>query len=119
MPLVIQQHLKCIVDLDGVIGEDDSPQTQYYQWVTFVFAIQAAVFYMPYKIWSCLEGGLIASFGTEAKNKVMVSKDADLEDNTLVLEALTDKFVKYFKCVFHRNTWYFGYFVCCKFNFQF
>ena len=104
----------CIVDQDGVIDENTAPQTQYYQWVTFVFAIQAAVFYMPFKIWSALEGGLIASFGTEAKNKVMVSKDADLEDECLVLEVLTDRFVKYFKCVFHRNTWYFLYFVLCK-----
>ena len=110
--------MKCIVDQDKVINEDTAPQTQYYQWVTFVFAIQAAVFYMPYKIWSALEGGLIASFGTEAKSKVMVSRDADIDDECLVLEAMTDRFVKYFKCVFHRNTWYFAYFVCCKFFFM-
>ena len=73
---------------------------------------------MPYKIWSSLEGGLIASFGTDAKSKVMVSKDVDIEDECLVLEALTDKYVKYFKCVFHRNTWYFLHFVLCKFRFQ-
>ena len=72
---------------------------------------------MPYKIWSSLEGGLIASFGTDAKSKVMISKDADGDDESLVLEALTDKFVKYFKCVFHRNTWYFGYFVSCRHQF--
>jgi len=114
IPSEYQPHMKCIVDQDKVINEDTAPQTQYYQWVTFVFAIQAAVFYMPYKIWSALEGGLIASFGTEAKSKVMVSRDADIDDECLVLEAMTDRFVKYFKCVFHRNTWYFAYFVCCE-----
>eukprot|EP00092_Neocalanus_flemingeri_P010764 GFUD01011593.1.p1 GENE.GFUD01011593.1~~GFUD01011593.1.p1 ORF type:complete len:526 (+),score=111.55 GFUD01011593.1:72-1649(+) len=114
IPSQYQAHMKCIVDQSGVVSEDTAPETQYYQWVTFVFAIQAAVFYMPFKIWSALEGGLIASFGTDAQSKVMVSKDADLGDGSLVLEALTDKFVKYFKCVFHRNTWYFGYFVSCE-----
>jgi len=114
IPSQYQAHMGCIVDQDGVIDEKTAPETQYYQWVTFVFALQAAVFYLPYKIWNSLEGGLVASFGTDAKNKVMVSKDANLDDESLVLEALTDKFVKYFKCVFHRNTWYFGYFVSCE-----
>jgi len=117
IPPEYQPHMKCIVDQDyrnQTEFESLAPQTQYYQWVTFVFAIQAAVFYMPYKIWSALEGGLIASFGTDAKSKVMVSRDADIDDECLVLEAMTDRFVKYFKCVFHRNTWYFAYFVCCE-----
>ena len=35
-----QAHVKCIVDLDGVESEDDAPDTSYYQWVTFMFAIQ-------------------------------------------------------------------------------
>ena len=32
--------MKCIVDLDGIESEDDAPDTSYYQWVTFMFAIQ-------------------------------------------------------------------------------
>ena len=35
-----QAHVKCIVDLDGVESADDAPDTSYYQWVTFMFAIQ-------------------------------------------------------------------------------
>ena len=113
-----------------------NPQTRYYQWVTFIFAIQvdiflpdvnnssdpfphswqAAVFYMPYKIWATLEGGLMASFGTDARRKVLVSRDSKLEDEDLVLELVADRFVKYFKCVFHRNTWYYAQFICCKFR---
>ena len=41
----------------------------------------------------------MASFGTDAKNKIMVSRDSELGDNSLVLEAISDRFVKYFKCV--------------------
>ena len=55
----------------------------------------------------------MASFGTDAKSKIMVSRDTELGEESLVLEAIADRFVKYFKCVFHRNTWYFAYFVCC------
>ena len=112
-----QSHVGCIVDKihpNKKLMEEYNPQTQYYQWVTFVFAIQAAVFYLPYKIWYMLEGGLMASFGSDAKTKVMVSKDCDLDDECLVLEAVVDRFVKYFKCVFHRNTWYYAYYICCK-----
>ena len=56
----------------------------------------------------------MASFGTDAKNKIMVSRDSELGDNSLVLEAISDRFVKYFKCVFHRNSWYFINFCACK-----
>jgi hypothetical protein len=32
--------MKCIVDQSDYSGEEDAPQTSYYQWVTFFFAIQ-------------------------------------------------------------------------------
>ena len=32
--------MKCIVDQSDYSGEEDAPQTGYYQWVTFFFAIQ-------------------------------------------------------------------------------
>ena len=54
------------------------------------------------------------SFGTDARRKVLVSRDSKLEDEDLVLEMVADRFVKYFKCVFHRNTWYYAQFICCK-----
>ena len=55
----------------------------------------------------------MASFGTDAKSKIMVSRDTELGEESLVLEAIADRFVKYFKCVFHRNSWYFISFVTC------
>ena len=54
------------------MSSDDAPDTSYYQWVTFMFCIQAALFYLPYRIWSALEGGVLASFGTDGKTPVMI-----------------------------------------------
>lgn len=118
IPQAYQRHFGCTVDQvdqDGNIleSEDKAPDTAYYQWVTFVFAIQAAVFFFPYKIWSALEGGLLAAFGTDAKTPIMISEDAQYDDG-VVMEAVTEKFVKYFKSIFHHNSWYFGYFVACE-----
>ncbi len=59
--------MKCIADMNGVTNEDDAPDTSYYQWITFVTVFQAALFYMPHKIWKYLEGGLMYSFGGEAR----------------------------------------------------
>jgi len=114
IPGEYQAHFGCIVDQDGLESKDDAPDTAYYQWVTFVFAIQAAIFYIPYKIWATLEGGLLSSFGTEGKTPVILSEDAKYDDG-VVMEAVVEKFVKYFKSIFHHNSWYFGYFVACEF----
>lgn len=120
IPQRYQRHFGCIVDQinsktgEPILSEDDAPDTSYYQWVTFVFAIQAAIFYIPYKIWSTLEGGLLSAFGTEAKGPILISEEAKYDDG-VVMEAVVEKFVKYFKSIFHHNNWYFGYFVSCEF----
>jgi len=114
IPPQYQAHLKCIVDLEGVESDDDAPDTSYYQWVTFMFAIQAAIFFLPYKVWSALEGGLIASFGSDGKSPIMISEDAKYDDG-VVQEAVIEKFVKYFKSIFHHNSWYFASYVFCEF----
>ena len=44
----------------------------------------------------------------------MISEDAKYDDG-VVQEAVVEKFVKYFKAIFHHNSWYFGYFVTCEF----
>jgi len=114
IPVEYQPHLKCIVEQEGVQSADDAPDTSYYQWVTFMFAIQAAIFFLPYKIWTALEGGLLASFGTDGKTPVMVTEDANYDDG-VVQEAVVEKFVKYFKAILHHNSWYFASFVFCEF----
>lgn len=78
--------MKCIVDQYNDVtnrkyeSADDAPDTSYYQWVVFVFALQAAIFYLPFKLWTLLEGGLVSSFGTDGKSPVMLSEDAKYDD---------------------------------------
>merc|ERR1719438_141227 len=55
----------------------------------------------------------MASFGTDGKSPVMITEDAKYDDG-VVMEAVSEKFVKYFKSIFHHNSWYFGYFVVCE-----
>eukprot|EP00092_Neocalanus_flemingeri_P088589 GFUD01111947.1.p1 GENE.GFUD01111947.1~~GFUD01111947.1.p1 ORF type:complete len:294 (+),score=80.07 GFUD01111947.1:73-882(+) len=43
----------------------------------------------------------------------MVSEDAEYDDG-VVQEAVIEKFVKYFKAIFHHNSWYFASFVFCE-----
>jgi len=62
IPKEYQPHLKCIVDQEGMESEDDAPDTAFYQWVTFMMALQAAIFYLPYRVWAALEGGLLNQF---------------------------------------------------------
>ena len=127
IPAEYQPHLKCIVDQEG-LSSDDAPDTTFYQWVTFIMALQvrlqtqtnnsglssqAAIFYMPYKIWAALEGGLMAQFGSDGKSLVMVRAEAQYEDG-VVMEAVLEKFVKYFKSIFHHNSRYLTYYLICK-----
>jgi len=89
--------------------------TSYYQWVSFMFCFQALIFFIPYKIWSSLEGGLMASFGTEGRARVMFSKDAGVNHGGVVKEAVVEKFVTYYLSIWHRNSWYWYQFVACEF----
>jgi len=112
IPQEYQAHMKCIVDLDGVESKDDAPDTSYYQWVTFVMMVQAGTFMLPYRIWRALEGGLIEEFGSEAKTKIILEEEYG--EDSLVMDQLVDKYVKFFRAIWHRNNWYFFMFVLCE-----
>ena len=43
-----------------------------FQWVTFVLMFQAASFILPYKLWQCMEGGLLAEFGLDANSRILL-----------------------------------------------
>ena len=55
-------------------NDEDVPTTSYYQWVSLVLLVQAGSFVLPYKLWKMLEGGLMKSFGTEGKLKIMLGE---------------------------------------------
>ena len=57
----------------------------------------------------------MASFGTDGKSPVMIAEDMKYDDG-VVMEAVVEKFVKYFKSILHHNAWYFGYFMLCEYN---
>ena len=55
----------------------------------------------------------MAEFGQEAQSRVLVRR-ALQEDATDTLESLVDKWIKYFRATFHRNTGYAVQFFMCK-----
>ena len=57
--------------------------------------------------------GLMAEFGQEAQSRVLVRR-ALQEDAADTLECLVDKWIKYFRATFHRNTGYAVQFFFCK-----
>lgn len=115
IPPEYQPHLRCIVDQENFRDSrfENTPDTSFYQWVTFVMAIQASIFYLPYKIWSALEGGLLQQFGRDGANKLLLRSELKYEDG-VVMEAVVEKFVKYFKSIHHHNSWYFAYYMACE-----
>ena len=54
----------------------------------------------------------MAQFGSEGKSLVMVRAEAQYEDG-IVLEAVLEKFVKFYKSIFHHNSWYLTYYLIC------
>ena len=74
---------------------------------------QAGTFVLPHKAWKVMEGGLIKSFGDDGRSPIMLREDLKYDDG-VVLEAVVEKFVKYFKSVLHHNNWYFAKYVCCE-----
>jgi len=109
-----QVHMKCIVDLEGIESEDDAPDTSYYQWVTFFLLFQAGLFILPGKLWKIMEGGMIESFGLEGKQMILLTEDAKY-DEAVTMEAVVEKYVKYFRSTLHHNNLYFFKFVVCEF----
>ena len=61
----IQPTLKCFVESDN---ETDSQEINYYQWLSIVQILQAAVFLLPYLTWKKLEFGVL-QFILDCKGK--------------------------------------------------
>ena len=73
--------------------------------------VQAGAFYLPYKVWVALEGGLLEEFGMDAKSGILLKEDYG---SALALESVVDKYVKYFRSILHRNNYYFGKYMVCE-----
>ena len=79
----------------GPQEQEGGPTTSYYQWVSLTLLLQAGSFVLPYKLWKMMEGGLVKSFGTEGKLKVMLGDDEEHVGGVLRTKAI-EKFVYYF-----------------------
>jgi len=61
----------------GIAQPTATPDTSFYQWVPFFLILQASLFIIPMKIWKSAEGGLVASFGKDAKQIVILKGDSE------------------------------------------
>jgi len=92
-----------------------TPDTSFYQWVPFFLILQASLFYIPRKIWKSAEGGLVASFGKDAKQIVILKGDSENQGKGgLVKEDIARKYSSYFHSILHHNTGYFIQFFLCE-----
>jgi len=93
-----------------------TPDTAFYQWVPFVLVLQAALFYIPRRIWKSCEGGLIESFGKEAKTIVILKGDSEnqVKKGSVLKEDVARKYSSYFQSILHHNTGYFAQFLICE-----
>jgi len=94
-----------------------TPDTSFYQWVPFVLVLQAALFYIPRKIWKTCEGGLIASFGRDAKRLVILKGDFESGEEKgggQMKEEIARKYSAYFQSILHHNNGYFLTFLVCE-----
>lgn len=69
------------------------------------------MFYAPRKLWKSFEGGLMESFGKDAKRGVMLADDsAAAESSTeaaIRREAVAKKYATFFQSTLHHNNGYF------------
>ena len=54
--------------------EEETGTTVFYQWITFVLAIHAAMLRFPYMIWKAQEDGYMKSFYADGQGKSIENK---------------------------------------------
>ena len=74
--------------------------------------VQAGTFMLPYRIWRALEGGLMEEFGQDAKTAIIL--DEEYGEEAVVMNSLVEKYVKFYRSIWHRNNWYFFTFFICE-----
>jgi len=91
-----------------------TPDTSFYQWVPFVLVLQAALFYIPRRIWKNSEGGLMATFGKTGVDSLLNRRDQEPEDSGVVEDGVRKQSM-YFINTLHHNSGYYLTFVFCEF----
>ena len=67
--------------IQGLVeAEDASPDTEYYQWVPFLFVVNALIFLIPKNLWKWAEGGFIKSLVTDQTKSKHVSQNIQTGD---------------------------------------
>jgi len=99
----------------GIAQPTATPDTSFYQWVPFFLILQASLFIIPMKIWKSAEGGLVASFGKDAKQIVILKGDSENQcKGSIIKEDIARKYSSYFHSILHHNTGYFIQFFLCE-----
>jgi len=100
-----QKHMNC-VSRDVT---EDNKSVVFYQWVTFMLLINAAIFRIPYIIWKLCEGGLMKSFCSE-DTKSLYGRGK--KDDVTVKELLVEKACFFNKLRGQMGWYYFTFFSC-------
>jgi len=94
-----------------------TPDTAFYQWVPFMLVLQAALFYIPRRIWKSCEGGLMETFGKDARHVVILKGDRNNQiekGGSVIKEEVARKYSTYFQSILHHNNGYFAQFLFCQ-----
>jgi len=102
----------CDIDLEDRKEKqaDQKPDTVYYQWVPFIFLLNAVVFTIPYFFWRWSEGGFIKGFlveGNQAKNVCQSIDDPERRD-------LAKSQARYFRMKMRSHECVFWRLVACE-----
>jgi len=101
----------CDIDLEERSkAKDQKPDTVYYQWVPFIFLLNAVVFTTPYFFWRWSEGGFIKGFlveGNQAKNVCQNIDDPERRD-------LAKSQARYFRMKMRSHECVFWRLVACE-----
>jgi len=113
-----QKHFGCVLrtsdcDENGANCEQtESGTTVFYQWITFVLAIHAALLRFPYMIWKAQEDGYMKSFYADGQGKSIENKT---KKGDKTLKDLANKEALFFTKVHNKMYEYYFTFVFCEF----
>jgi len=114
-----QKHFGCVLKTDCTIKNKDgnceqktkSGTTVFYQWITFVLAIHAAMLRFPYMIWKTQEDGYMKSFYADGQGKSIENKTKKGDG----LKELANKEAIFFTKLHNKMYEYYFTFVFCEF----